>query len=219
MRIILAKHKCDSTFFYKRLRKREQRIIIKVVFVLFLFEKYSLHFFAIWIHNNYRRPSFYSFQLFNHVGTFTDDEIRFGRITEDDHCWCELTAYDFETTDDDPTIGMSSDEVLKAFLAAKDNWDEVQYGLNGDETPWYPDVCYSLNVTDEKCVLIRWGEQGYYDPDFPVGFTKEQINELNSKMGISENEAEAMKICSMANISSDKWPEHYVSILEKLSQK
>ena len=176
------------------------------------------------------------------AGTFTDDEInqildcldsgdyfipeqigfpveRFGSITEDDHCWCELTAYDFETTDDEPTLEMSADEVLKAFLAAKDNWDEVQYGLNGDETPWYPDVCYSLNVADEKCVLIRWGEQGYYDPDFPAGFTKEQINELNSKMGISENEAEAMKICSMANISSDKWPEHYVSILEKLSQK
>lgn len=176
------------------------------------------------------------------AGVFTDDEInqildcldgggyfipeqigfpveRFGRITEDDHCWCELTAYNFETTDDDPTIGMSSDEVLKAFLAAKDSWDEVQYGLGKDEKPWCPDVCYSLNAADTKCVLIRWGEQGYYDPDFPAGFTKEHINELNSKMGISAVEAEAMKICSMANISTDKWPEHYVSILEKLSQK
>lgn len=157
-------------------------------------------------------------------GYFIPEQIgfpveRFGRITEDDHCWCELTAYDFEPTEDAPTVKMSTDDVLKAFLSAKDNWDEVQYGLDNDKKTFYPDVCYSLNAIDKKCVLIRWGEQGYYDPDFPAGFTKEHIRELNSKMGISEAEAEAMKICSIANISSDKWPEHYVSVLERISQK
>lgn len=174
------------------------------------------------------------------AGTFTDDEInqildcldsgdyfipeqigfpveRFGSITEDDHCWCELTAYDFEPTEDAPTVEMSADDVLKAFLAAKGNWDVLSFGIGGDNKPAFPDVCYSYNDADSKCVLIKWGEQGYYDPDFPKGFTKDHVNKLNSQMGISAVEAEAMKICSMANITSDKWPEHYTSILEKLN--
>lgn len=37
--------------------------------------------------------------------------------------------FDFETTDENPTIKMSTDEVLKTFLAAKDNWDEITYGI------------------------------------------------------------------------------------------
>ena len=86
-----------------------------------------------------------NYKAYNSVvvsGTFTDEQInqiidsledgmyfipeqigfpveRFGSITEDDHCWCELTAFDFETTDDEPTLKMSANEVLKAFLAAK----------------------------------------------------------------------------------------------------
>lgn len=173
-------------------------------------------------------------------GTFTDNEInqildcldrgeyfipeqigfpveRFGSITEDDHCWCELTSFDFETTDDEPTLEMSADEVQKAFMAAKDHWDVLSFGIGGDNKPAFPDVCYSYNDADSKCVLIKWGEKGYYDPDFPKGFTKDHVNKLNSQMGISAVEAEAMKICSMANITSDKWPEHYTSILEKLN--
>lgn len=61
------------------------------------------------------------------------------------------------------------------------------------------------------------GEKGYYDPDFPKGFTKGHVNKLNSQMGISAVEAEAMKICSMANISTAQWPEHYTMVIEKLN--
>lgn len=184
-----------------------------------------------------------NYKAYNSVvvsGTFTDEQInqiidsledgmyfipeqigfpveRFGSITEDDHCWCELTAFVFETTDDEPTLKMSANEVLKAFLAAKDNWNIAQYGIGGDYKPSIPDACYSINDANGKCILIKWGEQGYYDPDFPKGFTKDHVNKLNSQMGISAVEAEAMKICSMANISTDKWPEHYTSVLEKLN--
>lgn len=35
-------------------------------------------------------------------------EIRFDKLTEDDHCWFELSVED----------------VVNAFLAAKDNWDD-----------------------------------------------------------------------------------------------
>lgn len=112
---------------------------------------------------------------------------------------------------------MSADDVLKAFLAAKGNWDVLSFGIGGDNKPAFPDVCYSYNDADSKCVLIKWGEQGYYDPDFPKGFTIDHINKLNSQMGISAVEAEAMKICSMANISADKWPEHYTMVIEKLN--
>lgn len=142
---------------------------------------------------------------------------RFGSITEDDHCWCELTAYDFDPTEDEPTVEMSTNEVLKAFLAAKDNWDIAHYGIGGDYKPSFPDICYSFNDADSKCVLIKWGEQGYYDPGYPKGFTKDHINKLNAQMGISAVAAEAMKICSMANIPTDKWPEHYEMVVAKLN--
>ena len=43
-------------------------------------------------------------------------EIRFDKLTEDDHCWFELSL--------PAEIQMSAEDVVNAFLAAKDNWDD-----------------------------------------------------------------------------------------------
>ena len=51
-------------------------------------------------------------------------EIRFGSITEDDHCWFELDKYCFEETYADADIDMSPGEVVAKFMEAKDNWDD-----------------------------------------------------------------------------------------------
>lgn len=49
-------------------------------------------------------------------------EKRFGNITEDDHCWFELSRNGFEETDAEPNIDMTPDEVVAKFLEAKENW-------------------------------------------------------------------------------------------------
>lgn len=49
---------------------------------------------------------------------------RFEKITEDDHCWFELSRYGFEETDAEANIDMTPDEVVARFLEAKGNWDD-----------------------------------------------------------------------------------------------
>lgn len=51
-------------------------------------------------------------------------EKRFGELTEDDHCWFELQKSGFASTEDDPGVGMTVDELVKKFLEMKGNWDD-----------------------------------------------------------------------------------------------
>ena len=51
-------------------------------------------------------------------------EERFERITEDDHCWFELSRDGFEETDAEANIDMAPGEVVAKFLEAKGNWDD-----------------------------------------------------------------------------------------------
>lgn len=51
-------------------------------------------------------------------------EIRFDKLTEDDHCWFELSIENFSVTSLPAEIQMSVEDVVNAFLAAKDNWDD-----------------------------------------------------------------------------------------------
>lgn len=50
---------------------------------------------------------------------------RFGSETEDDHCWFELSEGFAKTTQQKPTVEITTQELIAAFLAAKDNWEEV----------------------------------------------------------------------------------------------
>lgn len=51
-------------------------------------------------------------------------EIRFDKLTEDDHYWFELSVENFSVTSLPAEIQMSVEDVVNAFLAAKDNWDD-----------------------------------------------------------------------------------------------
>lgn len=51
-------------------------------------------------------------------------EERFEKITEDDHCWFELSRDGFEETDAEANIDMAPSEVVAKFLEAKGNWDD-----------------------------------------------------------------------------------------------
>lgn len=46
-------------------------------------------------------------------------------ITEADHIWFELYESGICSTSDDPTINLSADDVLRAFVNAAENWNEA----------------------------------------------------------------------------------------------
>lgn len=71
-------------------------------------------------------------------------EIRFEQVTERDHPWFELCPeQDFSSTNAEPTIEMTVDELVERFLAAKDKWD--------DET---------IYVQDEEYIFVVEGRDG-----------------------------------------------------------
>lgn len=57
-------------------------------------------------------------------------EIRFGEITEDDHCWFELERDGITETDADADFDITPNEVVAAFMQAKGNWDETMWLRN-----------------------------------------------------------------------------------------
>lgn len=56
---------------------------------------------------------------------------RFGDITEDDHCWCELDIEDINDTDLSPTIDMTAEELYQKFVEIDGEWDDVNYAIIG----------------------------------------------------------------------------------------
>ena len=60
-------------------------------------------------------------------------EVRFDKITEDDHCWFELDKYGFTATDEEPTVRMTIDELVEKFKAASGNWDDSKLLADADE--------------------------------------------------------------------------------------
>ena len=62
----------------------------------------------------------------------------------------------------------------------------------------YPELCYVYVEVGMEIGLVKWGESGYYRTEYAHKAENEEfVKELNSKLGISNNEAEAMKILSM----------------------
>lgn len=56
-------------------------------------------------------------------------EKRFGELTEDDHCWFELSKDGFELTEDEPDVDFSIRELTARFMESKDNWnDGMEFG-------------------------------------------------------------------------------------------
>lgn len=77
-------------------------------------------------------------------------EVRFGSITEDDHCWFELTEDDFVETTDLPSVSCDVNELVNAFHSHKGKWDDTVFPeLQENES--LDDVIQSCNQPhDEK---------------------------------------------------------------------
>lgn len=60
---------------------------------------------------------------------FPNPRDQFEKLSEDDHCWCELEpAYAFEDDESQPTDSRSAAEVVATFVdAAAEGWDDVSY--------------------------------------------------------------------------------------------
>lgn len=59
-------------------------------------------------------------------------EIRFDKITEDDHCWFEIG--EIELTEDKPTELETAEEIYKNFMNVKEKgWDDVGYAPSLDD--------------------------------------------------------------------------------------
>lgn len=55
-------------------------------------------------------------------------EVRFDQVIESDHCWFELyPEQDFSSTNDEPTIDMTVDELVERFQKAKGHWNEETF--------------------------------------------------------------------------------------------
>lgn len=81
----------------------------------------------------------------------------------------------------------------------------------------HPEFCYN-NDFRNNCTIVKWGESGYYKTDYPEGkYDRQIIKHLNATLGVSEDEANAMVICSMvAQENPDlDWEEHYRMIMER----
>lgn len=79
----------------------------------------------------------------------------------------------------------------------------------------HPETCYS-NDLNNNCIIIKWGEAGYYKTDYPKGvYTDDVINDMNANGDVTPEMRKAMVICSIAasNNPNLDWDAHYEMIM------
>lgn len=97
-------------------------------------------------------------------------------------------------------------------LYLKRNVHYKEEGENEMKKYNHPETCYVLLPTVNNTIgIVKWGENGYYKTNYPSGYTKEIVDELNDRLGCSRTEIKAMQICSMANLpeTEDAWEKHF----------
>lgn len=60
-------------------------------------------------------------------------ETRFGKVTEDDHCWFEICRESFSETESGSTEAVTAGELYQNFLSASGNWDEMAWLKGGED--------------------------------------------------------------------------------------
>ena len=81
----------------------------------------------------------------------------------------------------------------------------------------FPETVYSHDINN-NCIIIKWGEPGYYKTDYPEGgYTDEIIDEINMGADIVPAQHKAMEFCSMAAQSNPNldWENTYKRILSQ----
>lgn len=85
-------------------------------------------------------------------------EIRFEQVTESDHPWFELCPeQDFSSTDAEPTIEMTVDELVKRFQTAKGKWDDKTFSSYAATILGTEESTGEKTVQDEKYIFVVEG--------------------------------------------------------------
>lgn len=84
-------------------------------------------------------------------------------------------------------------------------------------------MCYVYVEVGAEIGVVKFGEKGYYQTEYDSSQSNEQyVKKLNSQLGVSENEASAMKILSM-NESIDgnieEWKRMFGEIVERINNR
>ena len=85
----------------------------------------------------------------------------------------------------------------------------------------YPEMCYIYVDSNMQIGIVKWGEYGYYETtyDGKKPENEQLVKKLNSQLGVSYGEAEAMKILSMNKIiegNNAEWQKKFDEIVNKL---
>ena len=84
----------------------------------------------------------------------------------------------------------------------------------------YPEMCYVYIEVGCEIGVVKFGEKGYYQTEYGSSQAHEQyVKNLNTQLGVSEHEAEAMKILSMNNSidgNMTEWQKKFDEIVNKL---
>ena len=87
----------------------------------------------------------------------------------------------------------------------------------------YPELCYVYVEVGMEIGLVKWGESGYYRTEYAHKMENEEfVKEFNSKLGVSNNEAEAMKILSMntsINGNDTEWKAKFEEIVTRMNER
>ena len=88
----------------------------------------------------------------------------------------------------------------------------------------YPEMCYVYVEVGAEIGIVKFGEKGYYRTGYETEKTENEqlVKKLNSQLGVSDNEAEAMKILSM-NDSIDgnetEWKSKFDDIVKRMNER
>lgn len=94
-------------------------------------------------------------------------ETRFDDVTEADHPWFELEEQDFEETDEDPTVDITTEELYSAFMEAAGSWDPdapdpmAERYAKHFPTKYRCPKCSGLSFLATAIVRQEWELNGY----------------------------------------------------------
>ena len=87
----------------------------------------------------------------------------------------------------------------------------------------YPEMCYVYIEVGMEIGIVKWGESGYYKTDYEHNSNNEElVIKLNSQLGVTEHEAEAMKILSMnkgIENNDGEWKKKFEEIINHMNEK
>ena len=87
----------------------------------------------------------------------------------------------------------------------------------------YPEMCYVYVDVGAEIGIVKFGEKGYYRTEYETGRLENEqlVKELNSRLEVSDSQAEAMKILSMNDSidgNTEEWQKKFDEIVKRINK-